>query len=454
MKRHGRRTPSGRRVSARILGTVVVSTLLVSGAAPPANSMPTACRLPAQTGPLAPRPSYTSREHTYAGTHAVVHYVVEGRDAPPLASFDLDSIPDYVEIAAAAADLGVDYYGSEHPRVGEPGTLPFVVDLCDSGAGGDTRPDIYIRDIEGFGLAVPPTAAEGGAFVQLSPRLNLTPETVGNFAGTGVRFTVLHELFHLVQFTYVPSGMPAWIAEGTANAMAVSADGAVSHPVLVRQLDRWLRSPHVPIHSEGLNRERSYGGIAFWYSLARYVPAFFETLRARYERGQDIGLGLDALRESLMVGPLGDRPILEALEVVFHSFAIAAYVTVTGSASFRVPVRATLRVDGRRPVAGRVAGMAAHFVRLRIPRRARVIRLSIDVGRSGPEVSLLAGVGGGRARPLYGIGFLRRTGRMFRERSLVLRVRNERERAHSVLVLTNATDRALPYALRAAVIVR
>jgi hypothetical protein len=146
----------------------------------------------------------------YASERAVVHYTTRSRDRPPRRDSDRDGVPDYVEIAGAAADDALQSFN----------VLGLRAPVADS-AGGDPRPDIYIRALgPSFGRAVPPADAVGGAFVLIAPSLDLV-STATSKAKAGLRQQVAHELGHLVQFAYVPGGMPQWIAEGTANLLAM-----------------------------------------------------------------------------------------------------------------------------------------------------------------------------------------------------------------------------------------
>ena len=148
---------------------------------------------------------YVSPERTYSSARIVVHYVVLGIDAPPLNDDDADGVPDYVENVGAASDRALTYY----ERRG------FRAPLADVG-GPDSRPDVYVSRFSPgtLGVAFPAAAAAGGAFAVVAN--NLDPSAGRSFAS--VYATVAHELFHLVQFSYLgprtlPS-VPAWILGG------------------------------------------------------------------------------------------------------------------------------------------------------------------------------------------------------------------------------------------------
>lgn len=436
-----------------MFGATLVTALAFASAgtaAPNANAQ-AACVLPPQTAPLVLRPRYDAPERVFAGKHVVVHYVETGSDAPPLTSLDLDPYPDYVELAAQAGDLAVESYRVARPRADLPPWPAFPVELCDSGAGGDSRPDVYIQTIGTFGVARPPASAEGGAFVVISPRLSLPAAENPNFDGSGVFFTVVHEVFHLVQYAYVPTGLPDWIAEGTANGMALGLDTRSSHPILYNQLDSWRREPNRPLFDPGNSGERSYGGIAFWFAAAQYVPSYFERLRGMSQRGEPIGLGLEPLRQVIREATIVQgRPFPIALELFFQAYGIASYLTFNGRPEV-TPIRPFYTFAPAR--SGRlvrtVDGMAMHFVRLSIPRRVRAVTLTLSGTPRHPEIVALLGIRGTESsRDVFGVGLGPLPQRFTRPRSLVVRPRNDGERRNSLLVISNSGERRVRYTLR------
>jgi hypothetical protein len=439
-----------------VTGALLVAQAAVAAAlglaAPPAERAQTAqCVLPAQTGPITPRPRYSEPERVFAGKHVVVHYVEQGQDAPPLASFDLDPFPDYVELAAEAGDLAVESYRIARPRGDLPPWPALPVELCDFGAGGDARPDIYVQTVPGFGVARPPASGEGGAFVVISPRLALPAAENPNFQGNGVHFTVVHEFFHLVQYAYVPTGMPTWVAEGTANAMALSLDVRSSHPILYSQLDSWRRAPNRPLYDPGTNGERSYGGLGFWFAASPYLPRYFERLRELSRRGEPIGLGIDPLRQVMTESfVVNGQPFPLALALFFQAYASASYLTFNGSADV-TPIRPLYTLSPARNgrlVRG-IAGMSVHFVRLRTPRSVRRVTMTISGAPTHPELLAMLGIRGTNAsRDVFGVGSGPLPQRFSTPRSLTFRVRNDLERRDSLLVISNTNERPVRYTLR------
>jgi hypothetical protein len=322
----------------------------------------------------------------YVTASAAVHYVTSGPDAPPLPDSDGDGVPDYVEVAGEAADRALAFFAAPSFR-GEP--FPgFAAPLCDR-AGPDERPDIYIKDIGPFGVAHQPTRAEGGPFVLVDNRLE-NADVSG-----GVAFTVAHELFHLVQFVYVPSGMPQWIAEGTANTLAFFFEG-VDHAVLLAQVDSWYRTTDYSLYDESLHDPRGYGGLFWWGTAARPILRhFFEELRQSYVTNGSVGRGTDQLAKALedlyIARDLG--PV--ARDALFYEFESMSEGVFFVLAPKRPPFRSSLRLRerGSTSVARDLRGLSTHYVRVTVPRRAKALRLRVSTTMGAqPHVGLLLGV--------------------------------------------------------------
>ena len=225
------------------------------------------------------------------GRRAVVHYVTAGRDAPPPADGDGNGVPDYVDLVARSADAALAYFAA--PVFGGRALQGFDAAVCDE-AGPNELPDVYIKDLGAtFGEAVPTTGGAGGSFVLVSPRLE-SPRR-----GGGAAFTTAHELFHLVQFRYVPRGMPRWVAEGTANAMAYLFEREDDISLLART-DRWFRAPWLPLSDESINCDRCYGGVLWWgvLTLRGYTQSYFDVLADYVRAGRPIGTGIVPLEQA------------------------------------------------------------------------------------------------------------------------------------------------------------
>ena len=142
----------------------------------------------------------------------------------------------------------------------------FKVPLADA-AGPDTKPDIYIDSLPPgtFGLTFGEQTGEGGSFVLVSPRLDPSvPKAFG-----GLNPTVAHELFHVVQYSYVVSDrLPGWAAEGSAVAMSMLVFPAIEDVAATDYLDRWLSTPYLPLYDERFSCEHCYGGAWWWLYLS------------------------------------------------------------------------------------------------------------------------------------------------------------------------------------------
>jgi hypothetical protein len=247
----------------RRLGTILTALLLAAALAPASSAAgrqrPDA--VPAAFEAAAPNAiqvfnDYVTPARTYSSERAVVHYVTLGLSAPPLNDDDADGVPDYVERVGAAADAALAYY----ERRG------FARVLADAG-GPDARPDIYISRFAAgyFGVAFPAADAEGGGFLAVSNWLDPSPTaSLGSLDGT-----VVHELFHLVQFSYFRNEPPLedWVLEGTAAAMETRVFPDVEDIVSSLQLRHWFAAPQQPVTAQ------SYGAQLLWHYLDERTPA-------------------------------------------------------------------------------------------------------------------------------------------------------------------------------------
>ncbi len=301
---------------------------------------------------------YATSELTYASRHAVVHWVAVGVDAPPLNDDDANGVPDYVERVGAAADAAIDYFRSW----GYAAILP-------DEAGPDARPDIYVsRFAPGyFGIAFPAVQARGGAFVVVSNGLDPSPErSLGSLYGT-----VVHELFHLVQFSYFPRSadpaIPGWVLEGSAMAMESRVYTQLDDLVSALQLRSWFERLQVSLTTQ------SYGSQLLW----RYLDERQPRLLRRYLRwiahrpaGASAAAGL-----ATTYARVSGQPFPAA----FGRFA----AWVAGEYADRIRPLRKLVVGGR--TAGSIPPLAIHY--LRLPQPARTVRFRAGAGR--PSVALV-----------------------------------------------------------------
>ena len=380
----------------------------------------TATKIARPTNAHSPYAFETGVARRHAGRSAVVHYVSRGPDAPPKSDRNRNGVPDYVEVVAAEADSALAFFANPlrctETQCTDIGMPPFRSPRRDS-AGPDRRPDIYLKaGLAGNGLTISPRRGEGGSFVLLAPRLELRRLSPRD----GIYMILGHELFHLVEFAYVPHGAPAWISEGVANGMARRAWTASNLRAGVRpstdlaandQYDVWLDRPWLSMFSDELDCPRCYGTLNWWTEVAAegdVLQRVFELMALAPSR---IGLGVDALDQAIRErGPILDgRSLVDAMGAFWlklfrlanprplHPLEVVAPERVVGpSTSSR----------GNPPRPGHLAGLSAHFVPLKVSRSARGVRVTLETD-NGREPRMLLFVGPGR--------FSERDGRIGRE---------------------------------------
>ena len=226
---------------------------------------------------------YASPERRYSSARVVVHYVVLGIDAPPLNDDDADGVPDYVERVGEAADISLAYYEAR-------GFRPIRADE----GGPDARPDLYLSRFApgSFGISLPATTAEGGAFAAVAN--NLDPSPTASFAS--VYGTVAHELFHLTQFSYVPAqadpDLPGWVLEGSAAGLETRVFPELDDIVDSLQQRDWFVAVDRPITVQ------TYGAQLLWRVLDRRYPGLLQAVLARMGAHPPAGVGRAVFAET------------------------------------------------------------------------------------------------------------------------------------------------------------
>ena len=367
----------------------------------------------------------TPEAEPYVGANVVVHYVTTGPSAPPLNDDNGDGYPDYVEAVAGAADAALLYYQQHGFKAPLPDT-----------AGVDPKPDIYIDALPPgtFGLTFGERTGEGGSFVLVSPRLDPSvPKAFG-----GLSTTVAHELFHVVQYSYVASGrLPRWAAEGSAVAMAMLVFPSIDDSVATGYLDQWLTTPWLPLDDERSGCARCYGGAWWWLYLeslkGAVLPRYFAKLESDDRSGKTSTLlGVTQLDSAVSASGNG------SLASVFASFSVGLYrrglpvgraLSLKASDSSR-----TTRVLG-------VFGLSTHYVSIAVPASSRGVVVAIPYG-NGPAPSVTMIVGGPKGRRVVGKRVRPGKGVL-----LATTFRNAAERKHVLVVVTSGHLEGVQYQL-------
>jgi hypothetical protein len=404
-------------VVARLLAFAVAGGFALALGAHSASAASTKFPRPTSGGDYA----YTAPEATpYVGAHAVVHYVTTGPDAPPLNDDNDNGYPDYVEQVSLAADTALLYY----ERHG------FKLFLADT-AGPDTKPDIYIDDLPAgvFGLTLPQTA-EGGTFVIVSPRLDSRQKTLGSLP-----ITVAHELFHVIQFSYVVSGkLPVWAAEGSASAFSMLVFPKVEDLSMTNFLSGWLFQPWLPLYDERFDCAHCYGGAWWWLYLAHLnsgiLPRYFALLEAADRKGKTPTLGitqLDAALRGSHVGSLND---------VFTAFSLNLYRRgLPLGGLYSLSPSTTPRASSIHSV----YGLSTQYVPVHVPSTSRGVVIAVPYG-DGPRPQVTLVVGGPKGR--------RVTGKRLRPgQGMILSTmfRNAAERKRITLIVTSGHLKGVAY---------
>jgi hypothetical protein len=91
--------------------------------------------------------------------------------------------------------------------------------------------------------------------------------------------TVAHEVFHLVQYAYVPEGFAGWLAESTANwnAYDVIRDNSTALINLATQSDWWLE-PWKTVADPSDRSTRAYGANWMWWADDNELTSVFNLL--------------------------------------------------------------------------------------------------------------------------------------------------------------------------------
>jgi hypothetical protein len=355
--------------------------------------------------------------------HAVVHYVRSGVNAPPRADKNANQVPDYVEAVGKAADESIGAFVA----------FGFKPMLPDAG-GGNAKVDIYVRKLPKglLGVSIPHTAAAGGAFTVISTQLD---PREGVKTTIGLRHTVAHELFHIVQYSYVPDGrMPGWAAEGMAEAMAIYTFPNSQDKLGDFAVDQWLKTPWMSLYDQRFGCARCYGGAIWWrflYQLhGRLLPVYMGRLYGYEKAGRPILDGTGPLTEMLQranKGSLWDN---------FTRFAINLY-----RGGFHPKPLYGLRAKPQAQLTKIrvVNGLSTHYIPIAVPANAKGLRVAIATG-GGPRPNVQLVTGGPKGRAFTG-GALK----VINGKSFEFAFKSDAERKANMLIVTSGRRDPVAY---------
>ena len=298
------------------------------------------------------RDIYDRPSRAYPAGQVVVHWVSAGPDAPPPADRNTNSVPDYVEQVAQAAELSLERFAA----------LGFRPPSLDS-RGSDNNIDIYLADVAGrwAGKAFPFHRSDGGYTIVESSIDN--PDSLAAL--------VAHELFHLVQFAYAPRAMPCWVGEGTAEAAETIAYPNGDFRAPHRHTEDWLKQPWKPLTAAayGNTYEESsfcYAGRAWFQYLHErdpgLIPAYFE--RLSWSDSDDLD-DLAAVISSRGLGTIGKLYSLFAASLYTAGHTIHTWDTI-------YPARPSRTAETT------VAPLAAHYIPIK-PLHGCTIEIGVRV---------------------------------------------------------------------------
>lgn len=355
--------------------------------------------------------------------HAVIHYVKTGKDAVPKADTNGNKVPDYVEAAGKAADEALGAYV----------TYGFKRVLPDT-AGGNAKLDVYLERLpkDLLGVTVPHTKAAGGSFSVISTRLD---PREGVKTTTGLRHTIAHELFHVVQFSYVPDGrVPPWAAEGMAEAMAIYAFPRSQDKLTDLTVDAWLKTPWMSLYDQRLGCVRCYGGAIWWRFLfqlhGQVIPAYMGRLYGYRKAGQPILDGTAPLTEILQKsgkGSLWDNFTRFSINLYRGGFHPQALYGLRAGAE---PQLTKIRV---------VNGLSTHYIPIAVPAGATRLSVAIATG-GGPRPNVQLVTGGPKGRAFTG-GALK----VINGKSFEFTFRSDAERKANMLIVTSGRRDPVAY---------
>jgi len=201
--------------------------------------------------------------------------------------------------------------------------------------------------------------------------------------------TVAHEFFHVIQYSYTPKGgMPDWVAEGSATAMALNVYPDTDDVATDQYVDRWLHESSRPLYDDRFQSDRCYGDAISWNWVFEQRENLLQSYFGRLYGYENIG------RPTL----LGTQPLDEILQRLRHASLFTMFTSFAQSllrTGWRPEPTYVLHASlGEKNVketpVQTVAGLSMHYVPIVVPAAAQ-----------GIAVYVVAAGGRHCARPRY-----------------------------------------------------
>jgi hypothetical protein len=254
---------------------------------------------------------FREQSHISPGGHFRIHFDLSGRNAIEPTDENENGLPDYVDAVAAVADS---LWLLEIDRLG------YRVPPADGGLGEGSECDIYISELPHYGFTHPDIGRISGkrtaSYIEIDN--NYTDPVFyepGQTPGLdGLRVTLAHELFHVIQWGYYYGNDSLWWQEATATWMEEIAYPHIDNyliyvPYFLRTLERGL-------DRGGGNDLRIYGISLFSHFLSQRYGG--DIVRESWEEFQRRGNGRV---ENL------ERVVHEGLGKAMSEFAVWNYFT-------------------------------------------------------------------------------------------------------------------------------
>src|SRR5918998_3047200 len=209
---------------------------------------------PSDTGQ--PGGPYTVPAVTRCTTHFCIHWVTSTEDAPDLTDVSGNGLPDYVDRMQAAFERS---YAVENTQ------LRWRVPVPDGTRGGDSRLDVYIKEIGEFAYGYAATDPGQPGRTRFGFQVMDDDYSEDDFPAYGgdpsipVRVTAAHEYNHVLQYAY-DRDQDTWMFESTATWAEDKVFDADNDWHLY--MPTWASRPTEPL-TTGTSGSKMYGS-AIW----------------------------------------------------------------------------------------------------------------------------------------------------------------------------------------------